>query len=74
MRIVPDADDVTPCTLRERVSLVEVLEGRHGQFAASVAEFFRCHHDLRGNITRAQAWADVAELVRRREQQRMLET
>ena len=41
--------------------MVEALEGRHGQLAADVADFFSTLHTLRGDAGRAWAWAGVAE-------------
>lgn len=50
-----------------------VLEGRHGNHAADVAEFFASLHRLQGDAGRSQAWAGVAALVRTRERERLLE-
>jgi hypothetical protein len=60
----PDAD-VTP-TPREVQSMAEVLEGRHGQHAVEVAEFFSTQHSLSGDAGRCWAWAGVAETIRQR--------
>lgn len=49
-----------------------VLEGRHGTYAAEVAEFFALLHRQLGDKGRSQAWGGVARLVRRRESDRML--
>ncbi|MFM2421786.1 MAG: hypothetical protein RL291_316 [Pseudomonadota bacterium] len=62
-------DDATP-TPREVETMAEVLEGRHGQFAAEVAEFFSTYHSLKGDAGRCWAWAGVAECVRQRSQAR----
>ncbi|WP_041317592.1 hypothetical protein [Hyphomicrobium nitrativorans] len=51
-----------------------VLEGRHGSYAAEVAEFFALLHRQLGDRGRSQAWGGVARLVRRREHDRMLAT
>lgn len=65
----PD-DDTTP-TPNEVTSMAEVLEGRHGAFAAEVAEFFSTFHSLKGDAGRCWAWAGVAEAIRTREQRRV---
>jgi len=49
---------------------VTVLEGRHGIWAAEVAEFFSTLHSLRGDAGCSWAWANVAERVRHRSQTR----
>jgi len=67
----PDAD-VTP-TPREVEAMAEVLEGRHGQHAAEVAEFFSTHHSLTGDAGRCWAWAGVAENIKRRAAQRLVQ-
>ncbi|MBO0742781.1 MAG: hypothetical protein J2P51_15320 [Hyphomicrobiaceae bacterium] len=58
-------EDATP-TPAEVEAMVAVLEGRHGAWAAEVAEFFSALHGLKGDAGRSWAWAGVAELVRRR--------
>jgi hypothetical protein len=65
----PDTD-ATP-TPRDVAAMAEVLEGRHGQHAAEVAEFFACYHGEKGDAGRAWAWSGVAELVRNRERARL---
>ncbi len=65
----PDAD-ATP-TPRDVAAMAEVLEGRHGTFAAEVAEFFASYHGEKGDAGRAWAWSGVAELVRNRERVRL---
>lgn len=62
--------DATP-TPRDVAAMAEVLEGRHGTFAAEVAEFFASYHGEKGDAGRAWAWSGVAELVRSRERARM---
>jgi hypothetical protein len=57
----PD-EDATP-TPRDVEFMAETLEGRHGQFAAEVAEFFASLHTDRGD--------GVAARVRQRERQRI---
>ena len=64
----PDAD-VTP-NPRDVESMAEVLEGRHGEYAAGVAEFFSTHHGLSGDAGRCWAWAGVAETIKKRSVQR----
>lgn len=51
-----------------------VLEGRHGRFAAEVAEFFSSLHTHQGNTMRSHAWAAVAQMVRERELDRLEDT
>lgn len=65
----PD-EDATP-TPRDVEFMAAVLEGRHGGFAADVAEFFASMHSQNGDAGRSWAWAGVAELVRRREVARL---
>lgn len=65
----PDTD-ATP-TPRDVAAMAEVLEGRHGVFAAEVAEFFATYHGEKGDAGRAWAWSGVAELVRNRERARL---
>jgi hypothetical protein len=50
--------------------MAQVLEGRHGRWAAEVAEFFSIFHSQRGDAGRSWAWTSVAETVRRRERAR----
>lgn len=65
----PD-EDATP-TPREVENMAAVLEGRHGRHAAEVADFFSIYHGQSGDAGRSWAWAGVAELVRKRERQRI---
>lgn len=65
----PD-EDATP-TPREVEEMAAVLEGRHGTFAAEVADFFSSLHSQHGDAGRSWAWAGVAERVRRRTQTRL---
>jgi hypothetical protein len=65
-------EDTTP-TPAEVEAMVAVLEGRHGLWAAEVAEFFSTLHSLKGDAGRSWAWAGVAELVRRRTAARLEE-
>jgi hypothetical protein len=50
--------------------MAQVLEGRHGRWAADVADFFSTFHGQRGDAGRSWAWCSVAETVRRRERSR----
>lgn len=49
-----------------------VLEGRHGVFAAEVADFFSLLHRQLGDAGRSQAWGGVARQVRQRECARIM--
>lgn len=62
--------DATP-TLRDVEFMASTLEGRHGSHAAGVAEFFASLHSTQGDTGRSWAWAGVAMLVRKREQDRI---
>ena len=62
-------EDATP-TPREVESMAEVLEGRHGVHATEVADFFSTLHSLKGDAGRCWAWAGVAEMLRRRSENR----
>ena len=64
--------DATP-TPGEVEAMVAVLEGRHGAWAAEVAEFFSTAHSLKGDAGRSWAWAGVAEVARRRTAARLAE-
>lgn len=61
--------DATPMPA-EVETMAEVLESRHGQHAAAVAEFFADVHGQRGDAGRCWAWSGVAERVRLRERAR----
>jgi hypothetical protein len=65
----PD-EDVTPSP-KDVENMACVLEGRHGQFAADVAEFFAAVHGQKNDAGRTWAWAGVAEVVRNRERIRL---
>jgi hypothetical protein len=56
---------------REFEAMATVLEAKHGLHAAEVAEFFASLHVENGDESRSGAWADVAELVRQRQHERM---
>jgi hypothetical protein len=64
--------DATP-TPSEVDAMVAVLEGRHGIWAADVAEFFSTLHSLKGDAGRSWAWASVADRVRHRAEARLAE-
>ncbi|MEO8419555.1 MAG: hypothetical protein ABI457_00030 [Hyphomicrobium sp.] len=53
-------------------AMAGVLEAKHGQYAAMVADFFSAAHAQNGDNGRAAAWADVAERVRERQYERLL--
>jgi hypothetical protein len=58
-------ESTTP-TAGEVEAMVAVLEGRHGIWAADIAEFLSTFHSLKGDSGRSWAWAGVAERVRTR--------
>jgi hypothetical protein len=58
-------------TLQDADLMAVVLEGRHGAFAAEVAEFFSLLHRQIGDASRSKAWGGVARQVRRREYDRI---
>jgi hypothetical protein len=64
--------DSTPTPI-EVDAMVAVLEGRHGVWAADVAEFFSTLHSLKGDAGRSWAWANLAERVRHRSELRQQE-
>jgi hypothetical protein len=64
--------DSTPTPI-EVDAMVAVLEGRHGIWAADVAEFFSTLHSLKGDAGRSWAWANVADRVRHRTELRQHE-
>ena len=53
-------------------AMASVLEARHGQYAALVADFFSAVHLQNGKEDRSLAWAGVAERVRDRQCDRLL--
>jgi hypothetical protein len=59
--------------LAEAETMVAVLEGRHGVWAAEVADFFATFHRIKGDAARSWAWAGVADLARRRAEARFNE-
>lgn len=71
LRRTQNADlDFTPPP-QDLGAMAEVLEGKHGSFAAGIAEFFALYHGQRGDAGRAWAWTGIAELVRSRERDRL---
>ena len=64
-------DDTTLAAMPEVEAMVAVLEGRHGAFAADVADFFATFHSLKGDKARSWAWADVAERARNKTEERL---
>jgi hypothetical protein len=67
----PRKDKETLSTLQDAELMAVVLEGRHGVYAAEVAEFFSLLHRQLGDDGRSQAWGGVARTVRRRAQDRL---
>jgi hypothetical protein len=65
-------DEATPVEGEVELMAV-VLEGRHGNHAAEVADFFAILHRQHGDASRSKAWAGVASIVRRRTQERLLD-
>lgn len=65
-------ENATP-TPGEVEAMVAVLEGRHGAWAADVADFFSTLHGLKGDAGRSWAWAGVAEMARRKAEARLVE-
>lgn len=61
----------TLSALEDADLMAVVLEGRHGAFAAEVAEFFSLLHRQIGDASRSKAWGGVARQVRRREYDRL---
>ena len=59
-----DTDRITP---EDFDVMAIVLEGRHGTWAAQIADFFAQVHARIGDTDRSQAWRGVAETVRQRE-------
>lgn len=51
-------------------AMASVLEARHGQLAAAVADFFSAVHLQNGDEGRSHAWADVADRIRERQSER----
>jgi hypothetical protein len=64
--------DATP-RLQGIGAMAEVLEGRHGAYAACIADFFALYHGQKGDTDRAGAWTNVADFVRVRERERLEE-
>ncbi len=73
MRLGSQAEIDTTPPLHEVEAMVSVLEGRHGAWAAEVADFFSTFHSLKGDAARSWACAGVAELARRRADARQSE-
>lgn len=63
-----------PPSLEDADLMAVVLEGRHGTYAADVADFFALLHRQLGDQDRSQAWGGVARTVRKRETERLLST
>jgi hypothetical protein len=63
-------EDPTPAP-RDVEVMAAVLEGRHGSFAADMADFLSTFHAQKGDVGRSWAWAGVADLVRFRARERL---
>jgi hypothetical protein len=68
----PDVDTTPTPTDVEFMALT--LEGRHGVYAAEVADFFADLRGAEGDAGRSWAWAGVAALVRQRLDRRVQPT
>lgn len=53
--------------------MAATLESRHGFHAADMAEFFSVYHAQKGDAGRSCAWAGVADLVRTRALERLID-
>ncbi len=71
MNIHEGADQATILDQPDMETMAVVLEARHGTYAAHVADFFAIAHDHEDDHERGRAWSSVANLVRRREYDRM---
>ena len=60
-----------PMNERECEAMAAILEAKHGLHAAEVADFFATMHTGYGDERCSSAWAEVAELVRTREHDRL---
>jgi hypothetical protein len=60
-----------PMNEREREAMAAILEAKHGLHAAEIADFFSTMHTGYGDERGSSAWAEVAELVRTREYDRL---
>jgi hypothetical protein len=67
MAMTSSFDDSAPTISAEVVAMAAVMEGKHGQYAAEVAEFFALWHDQKGDHRRSEAWFEVADHLRQRE-------
>ena len=54
-------------------TMARVLEARHGNLAAEIAEFFASAHGHKGDAPRSWAWNVVAETIRQRDGARHVE-
>ena len=59
-------DESAPAEASEIELMASVLEGRHGAFAAEIAEFLAASHRQTSDGQRMRAWSRVAEVVRDR--------
>jgi hypothetical protein len=72
MRSSPAQKKNEETVIHDAELMAVVLEGRHGAFAAEVADFFSLLHRQLGDASRSHAWGGVARMVRRREDDRVL--
>lgn len=71
MRSSPAQKKKEASVIHDAELMAVVLEGRHGAFAAEVADFFSLLHRQLGDASRSHAWGGVARMVRRRESDRV---
>jgi hypothetical protein len=67
-------EEASPAETSEIELMASVLEGRHGQLAAEIAEFLASVHRQSCDGPRMRAWSQVAERVRIRQRTRTEET
>lgn len=72
MRSSPAQKKCEATVIHDAELMAVVLEGRHGAYAAEVADFFSLLHRQLGDVSRSHAWGGVARMVRRREDERVL--
>jgi len=64
---------LSPTSLPDYDAMARAVEAKHGLYAAEIADFFAAVHQENGDHDRSGAWADVAERVRERAEQRLSE-
>ncbi len=65
------SDDATRMSQKDLTTMAILLESRHGIHAKGMAEFFASVHAKLGDAERCDAWDDVANIVKKREQVRL---